>query len=132
MRVPVIVCALAASMATPVAVVAETPGATTVQRHVDAYRARDMQAFLATFASDAVLVYGGMTFQGHAEIREAYSLNFAPGAPKIEVMASGSDGATIWMETSYRFANGQEICCGYSEYTIESGKITMLVVHGPN
>lgn len=90
-----------------------------------------MDAFLRTFASDAVLVYGGMEFQGHAEIRHAYSMNFGPNAPKIKVLASGSTDDVIWMETAYQFANGEELCCGYSEYTVKNGKIALLVVSGP-
>lgn len=105
--------------------------AAVVQRHIDAYRARDMEAFLRTFASDAVLVYGGMEFRGRAEIRQAYSLNFAPGAPGFEILASGANDGIVWMETAYRFPSGDEICCGYSEYTVEGGKITLLVVSGP-
>lgn len=131
MRIPALIVALAASI-TPLAPAnAQKAEAEVVQRHVDAYRARNMNAFLETFAADAVLVYGGMTFQGRSEIRQAYSLNFVPDAPKMEVLSSGADGGVVWIETTYRFPNGEEICCGYSEYTIERGKITMLVVSGP-
>ena len=124
--------AAAALSATPlVPAFAQQAEAEVVQRHIDAYRARDMSAFLNTFSADAVLVYGGMEFRGRAEIRQAYSLNFVPDAPRIEVRSSGAENGMIWMETAYRFANGEEICCGYSEYTVQAGKITMLVVSGP-
>ena len=111
---------------------AQQAEAAVVQRHVDAYRAKDMKAFLETFASDAVVIYGGMQFQGRVEIREIYRLNFAPDAPRIKIRASGGDEYIVWIQTAYVLESGQELCCGYSEYTVENGKIVMLVVSEVN
>ena len=85
-----------------------------------------------TFADDAVMFSRGMTFRGRAEIREAYSLNFLPEAPEGVILASGAKEGVIWIETAFRFPTGEEFCCGYSEYTVEKGKITMLVVSEAN
>ncbi|WP_271439000.1 nuclear transport factor 2 family protein [Pontixanthobacter luteolus] len=108
----------AAAQESPVAV---------VQSHIDAYRARNLNAFMRSFASDAVVVIDGVAVQGHAQIRELYSLNFAPGAPKLKMISSGQADGVVWFESGYVFQDGSELCCGYSEYTVENGKITMLV-----
>lgn len=103
-----------------------------VQTQLDAYRAKNMDIFLATFADDAVLVYEGMQFRGKAQIRQAYALNFAPDAPSIYLVSSGADGNIVYFQSGYRFADGRDICCGYSEYDVQNGKIVSLVVSGPN
>ena len=106
---------------------AQENAVTVVQNHIDAYRARNLDAFVRSFASDAVVVVDGVAVQGHAQIRELYSLNFVPGAPKIKMISSGYADGVVWFESGYVFQDGSELCCGYSEYTVENGKITMLV-----
>lgn len=105
--------------------------AVVVQRHVDAYKARDMKAFLQTFTADAVVNYDGLEFRGYSEIRKIYSANFAPDAPRMVIHSSGQDGSNVWIQTGYVFSNGEQMCCGLSEYTVENGKITYLYVTGP-
>ena len=103
-----------------------------VQQHIDAYRAKNMDAFLATFAPDAVLTYEGMVFRGRQQIAQAFALNFAPDAPRMYIVDSGSDGRVVYMQSGYVFGDGTDICCGYSEYRVEGGQIVSLTVSGPN
>ena len=110
---------------------ARDDAAPVVQRHVDAYRSKNMSAFLSTFAKDAVVIYGGMEFRGHDQIRKAFSLNFAPNAPKFVILSSGGEGDVVWFESGYVFPSGEEICCAYSQYTVRGGKIVSLSVSGP-
>ena len=49
---------------------AQENAVTVVQNHIDAYRARNLDAFVRSFASDAVVVVDGVAVQGHAQIRE--------------------------------------------------------------
>ena len=116
--------------AQPVSAVAEEAESAVVQRHVDAYRARDIDAFVRTFAPDAIVVANGLVAEGRSEIREFYKLNFAPEAPKIRVVSSGRIGETIYIEAAYVFPTGQEMCCSYSEYTVKDGMISFLTVSG--
>ncbi|MDW3191759.1 MAG: amidohydrolase family protein [Cytophagales bacterium] len=62
---------------TPDKILVESP-AQIVQRQVNAYNARDIDAFLDTYSAD-VKVYnekGEMTLKGHAKMRERYGLMF--------------------------------------------------------
>lgn len=102
-----------------------------VQAHIDAYRARNLNAFLGTFSDDAVLVYQGLTFRGRSEIRTAFSLNFQPDAPTIYLVDSGIQGEQVWMQAGYTFADGSDMCCSLSRYTVRGGKIVHLEVSGP-
>jgi hypothetical protein len=53
--------------------------AAVVQRQLDAYNAKDMQAFLATYASQAeqFFLHGERFAHGHEEIRERMQARFA-------------------------------------------------------
>lgn len=118
---------------TPIAVpiaTAKTSDADVIQAQVDAYRARDMDAFIATFAKDARVEANGMVAVGHAQIRAFYALNFKKGAPTVKIVDSGMSGPNVYITASYTFSNGREECCSYSEYTVENGKVTQLVAIG--
>ncbi len=103
--------------------------AAVVQAHVDAYRTGDINAFLATFAKDAIVEGLGITANGHAEIRKLYALNFAPGGPKLKIVESGMSGPNVYLINGHVFGDGRELCCGYSEFTIENGKIIYVAVN---
>lgn len=104
--------------------------AAAIQRHVNAYRARDLDAFTATFAPNAVVVANGIRAQGRGEIRAFYSANFVPDAPSIRINASYMDGSQLYMETAYIQSDGQEMCCSQAFYTVKNGLITRLDVTG--
>lgn len=120
---------VASSLTAPVAV-AKADDAAVVQAHVNAYRTGNLDAFVATFAKDARVEANGMVAVGHAQIRAFYALNFKKGAPKLTVVDSGMSGPNVYITISYTFTDGREVCCSYSEYTIEDGKITQLVAVG--
>ena len=52
---------------------------TIVQQQVDAYNARDLDAWLATYAPDAMQfeLHGGLLASGHAEMRARMAVRFA-------------------------------------------------------
>ncbi|MEL7189243.1 MAG: nuclear transport factor 2 family protein [Pseudomonadota bacterium] len=101
-----------------------------VQRHIDAYRSRDLDRFVATFAPNAQVYANGMVATGHKQIREFYRLNFAPGAPKISIRESGMAGPYVYVTIGYVTKDGNEVCCSYSEYEVIEGKITYLSASG--
>ncbi|MEO9463376.1 MAG: nuclear transport factor 2 family protein [Marinomonas sp.] len=104
--------------------------ASVIQGHVNAYRARDLDAFVATFAPDAVVVANGIPARGRASIRAFYAANFSPNAPTIRINASHMDGGRLYMEAAYIMADGSEMCCSQAHYTVENGLITRLDVTG--
>ncbi|MCK0128771.1 nuclear transport factor 2 family protein [Erythrobacter sp. F6033] len=131
MRFKVMMVAAAMMAATPSAVAQEntqTPAAArAVQAHVDAYRARNLDRYVRTFAPNAVVTMNGVVLaNGHEEIRALYRLNFTEDAPKIRIDDSGMTGDRVYLSVGYVFANGSEECCSYSEYTVSGGKITRL------
>ncbi len=101
-----------------------------IQDHVDAYRARDLDRFIATFAPDAEVYANGLVAVGRAEIRALYRLNCAPNAPTIRVYESGSAGEFIYLSIAFVLSSGEELCCTYSEYEVVDGKITYLAASG--
>jgi hypothetical protein len=56
-----------------------TPPEETVQRQLDAYNARDLEAWLATYASDAQQfeLHGSVLATGHAEMRSRMATRFS-------------------------------------------------------
>ena len=101
-----------------------------VQRHVDAYRSRNLDRFVATFTPDAEVYANGMVARGHEEIRALYRLNFTPGAPSIKVHESGLSGNFVYLSVGYVLSSGEEMCCSYSEYEVRDGKISYLAASG--
>ncbi|MEP2737274.1 MAG: nuclear transport factor 2 family protein [Erythrobacter sp.] len=121
-----------AAEAQPVSAQETAAHAAAVQRHINAYRARDLDAFTATFAPDAIVVANGIPARGRAQIRSFYAANFAPDAPTVRVNASymSDDGGSrrLYMETAYILSDGQEMCCSQTFYTVKNGLITRLDV----
>lgn len=99
-----------------------------VQNHVDIYRSWDLDAFVDTFAVDAVVMLDGQTATGHAEIRSLYASNFADIPHSIKILESGLRRGMVYMTASYIFEDGYERCCSYSQYFVKDGKITLLKV----
>ena len=97
-----------------------------VQRHVDAYRSGNLDRFVATFAPDAEVYANGIVANGRAEIRALYAANFAAGAPSIRIHDSGISGDMVFLSVGYVFANGEEVCCSFSEYEVVGEEISYL------
>lgn len=100
----------------------------TVQAHVNVYRAWDLDAFVATFAHDAVVMLDGRTATGHAEIRALYASNFASAPHTIQIIESGMRKGMVYLTISYAFEDGYERCCSYAEYFVKEGHIAFLTV----
>ncbi len=101
-----------------------------VQNHVNAYRSRNMDRFIATFTPDAEVHANGLVAVGHDEIRAFYRLNFAPGAPTIRIDDSGVSGQYVFLSVGYVMLDGTEMCCSYSEYEITNGKVSYIGASG--
>jgi hypothetical protein len=121
--------AAAACIATPT--FAQSSPAAVVQAHVDAYRAADFSAFLNTFSDDAVLISDGQRFVGKAQLRQAYAINFQQGAPSIYIAGSEMRDGKVVLSEGYVFADGTDVCCSLSTYTVAGGKITKVEVYSP-
>lgn len=107
-----------------------------VQGHIDAYRTGNLDRFMATFTPDAEVYADGYVARGQREIRAAYRMNFAPGAPKMRIENSGLAGQFVFITHALELSDGREVCCTYSEYEVRDGKIsyvaTSIVVYpGP-
>jgi len=100
-----------------------------VAYHNAAYAAGDFAGFMSTFAIDAVVFLDGAVLQGREQISASYSLNFAPGAPQMRVVRQvRAAGGAIAQEEAYVFANGAEICCSLSTFTIREGRIVQVSI----
>lgn len=88
-----------------------------------AYEAGDRNRFLAHFAEDAIVDANGFSFQGRAQIRDAYAPNFAPDAPSVRVVdREAYDNRVI--DTVEYTQNGGTWCCTTTAYFVEDGQIT--------
>ena len=100
-----------------------------LNRHLKAYKDRDLDRFVATFAPDAEVYSNGMIARGRKEIRAFYKLNFVPGAPRIVVESRDANEQYVFLSVRYLFSDGQEHCCSLSEYEIKDGTITYLAAN---
>lgn len=104
---------------------AEEAAAKAVQRHIDAYRSGSLSQFIATFAPDAVVTLNGVSFQGHAALRESYAPNFTMNMPAPRVIESGWTGSQIYLWTISQLPDGSEIRA-YEVYTVSGGLIARV------
>lgn len=94
-----------------------------------AYQARDKERFLAHFADDAVVEMDGLSFEGRSQIRQAYSLNFVPDAPRVRVVDREAYADRVIDTVEYDF-NGRVWCCSVTAYFVQDGKIVLARVRG--
>lgn len=97
-----------------------------VQRHVDAYRAGNLDRFVATFTPDAEVYAPGFVAVGRDQIRASYRLNFAPGAPRIRIHSSEVAGDLVFLTIGYVSPAGEELFCAYSEYGVTGDRISYV------
>ncbi|WP_197921695.1 nuclear transport factor 2 family protein [Aurantiacibacter sediminis] len=88
-----------------------------------AYQARDRARFVAHFADDAIVDANGFSFQGRAQIAEAYAQNFRPDAPTVRVVDREAYGNRV-IDTVEYTERGQVYCCTVTAYFVEDGQIT--------
>ncbi|MEE4208342.1 MAG: nuclear transport factor 2 family protein [Parvularcula sp.] len=101
-----------------------------IERHIDAYRSGDLDAFVDTFTPDAIVRADGFVAIGREQIKRLYELNFAPGAPALKVHGKGIEGDVVTVSHGYILADGQELCCAVSEYKIVDGRVSFIETRG--
>lgn len=132
MRKLISVALASAVLASPAAAPAQQAGqdpVAVVQSATEAYQARDRNRFMAHFAEDAVLEMEGLSFEGRAQIREAYAQNFVPEAPRVRLVDREAYADRVIDTVEYDF-NGQVWCCSVTAYFVRDGKIVMARVRG--
>ncbi len=118
-----------ASPATVPAQQVEQDPVAVIESATAAYQARNREGFVAHFADDALLEMDGLSFEGRAQIRQAYALNFTPEAPRVRVVEREAYANRVIDTVEYDF-NGQAWCCSVTAYFIENGKIVLARVQG--
>jgi hypothetical protein len=106
--------------------------ATVVQRQLDAYNARDVEALLATYAPDArqYELGGALLASGHAEMRPRFIARFAePHLHAHLVQRMVADNVVIDHEIVTRnFPEGQGELVLVAIYDVRDGKIQTQTV----
>ena len=99
-----------------------------VDHHFEAVRANDIDATMADYADDAVVIAGGAIFRGHDEIRpmmrNAFDNLFIPGAydwPIESHVVAGEYSVVTW---SLTFPGGH-MPFGLDAFHVRDGKIVM-------
>ena len=109
-----------------------------VERQLAAYRAGDLDQFVASFTKDAIVRADGFVAIGHEQIRALYALNFEPGAPRIRVRETALENGKVVLTLAYISAAGEgageeageEWCCSTAEYEVTNGKVSFLRTGG--
>ena len=113
-----------------------------VERQLAAYRAGDLDQFVASFTKDAIVRADGFVAIGHEQIRALYALNFEPGAPRIRVRETALENGKVVLTLAYISAaeegageeagegRGEEWCCSTAEYEVTNGKVSFLRTGG--
>lgn len=100
-----------------------------VSEHNAAYSAGDFDAFMDTFADDAVVVVEGYEFRGRDAIAQSYAPNFGPGAPQARIRRQGrASGGGVVQRESYVYEDGTEVCCTVTAIWVEQGEIVRVLV----
>lgn len=97
-----------------------------VERHIEAYRAGNLNRFVATFAPNAEVYAHDMVVVGQDQIRTAYRPNFAPGAPKMRVLSREVAGEFVFLTVGFYAPSGAQMFCSYSEYGVTGDKVSYL------
>ncbi len=100
-----------------------------VEQHNAAWTEGDFEAFMATFAEDAVVIYDGVELRGREQIAQTYAPDFAPGAPRNHITRQGRGaGGAVVREESYIFSDGSEECCTVSAIYVQDGQVARVIV----
>ena len=99
-----------------------------VQRQLEAYNARDLEAWLATYKEDAeqYLLHGGLLASGHAEVRKRMVERFNDPVLHAELVSrTVMDSIVVDHEFVTRtFPEGQETIEMICLYEVNAGRIT--------
>ena len=101
-----------------------------VQTQLEAYNARNLEAFLATYAEDAELtdLPGGVFARGHVDMRERYTKTFADPTLHAEIVKRIVVGNTVvdHERVRRRFPEGLGTLDAIAIYAVETGRITRV------
>ena len=86
-----------------------------VERQLAAYRAGDLDQFVASFTKDAIVRADGFVAIGHEQIRALYALNFEPGAPRIRVRETALENGKVVLTLAYITGAGESAGNGAGE-----------------
>ncbi len=102
-----------------------------VQAQVDAYNARDIDAFVAAYDSDVVITdsNGRAIMSGHDSIREEYGALF-DASPDLRAQILGRVGAGEWTVDQERVSRGEEVRDVLVAYHVGNGLIDRVVLLG--
>jgi ketosteroid isomerase-like protein len=114
-----------ASDATQLSTASDASPADVYDAYIAAFNADDLDAVMALFADDAVVlndpVTGNMVAQGTDEIRQVQEAEISLGQ-YYEVLSVESAGNTVTVEVRYH-TTAEECYAGTGEITVEQGKI---------
>jgi ketosteroid isomerase-like protein len=114
-----------ASYATEVSAATGVTPAEVFDAYIAAFNADDLDAVMALFADDAVVlndpVTGNMVAEGIDEVREVQEAEISLGE-YYEVVSVESAGSTVTVDVRYQTTT-EECYAGTSEITVEQGKI---------
>lgn len=111
------------------AVAAMSPSVALVQRQLDTYNARDLEAFLDCYADDCIIgdLNGAITQDGKAVIRERYTAMFAKFPENKALLVNRiALGNTVVDHEDVIRAPGGERFFAIAIYTIAGGKIARV------
>jgi hypothetical protein len=102
-----------------------------VQAQVDAYNARDIEAFVAAYAPDVVITdaNGSPMLGGHDAMREQYGALFE-GSPDLDAEILGRVSAGAWTVDQERVSRGDETRDVLVAYQVTDGLIARVVMLG--
>ncbi len=128
---------LACLLGTPLAPAAEVPGPeAVVQAQLEAYNARDLEAFLATYADDAELhaFPGTLQTKGKAGMRTRYAVRFGDALLHAIVVKRIVMGSTVIDHERVRatLAGGPGVLEAIAIYEVRAGRIVKVTfIPGP-
>ena len=102
-----------------------------VQAQVDAYNARDIDAFVAAYAPDVVITdpSGTPMLGGHEAMRDQYGALFE-GSPDLRAEILGRVSAGAWTVDQERVSRGEDTRDVLVAYEVVDGLISRVVMLG--
>ena len=117
-------------LATAICALAEPTAEQIVQKQLEAYNARDIEAFLATYAEDAQLfdLPDKLLARGSAELRERYTKRFADPLLHAEIVKRIAMANTVVDHERVRLTlpEGPGKLEAIAIYEVRDGKITTV------
>ncbi|MEL6238730.1 MAG: nuclear transport factor 2 family protein [Pseudomonadota bacterium] len=97
-----------------------------VQASLDAWRARNFEGWIATYAPDVLVVSDQMRIVGRKELRAIYRTLFDVGLPAPKIVKSGWTGNRVFVVQEEFLPGGTSVGKSYAEYEVNGGLITSV------